>query len=217
MTVTAPAPTGSTYNDDQVRAMVTAAVAEATGPLRTEVERLRAAQEEEALTERITTAVAEAAEPLRTELASVRSQLDAAVLETAAEKARADGLVAEQAAAAQATEVAARRDARLQQVKDTGAPFTEKYLGDNAQRWAEMDEAAFAAALVDYASSAPAGDGTNTTTVPTTTALTAALADTAGPAMAAAQGRPGTKPRHTSANISALGALRRQGIDIRNV
>lgn len=194
-----------TYSEDEVRAQVSAAVDQAVGDLRTQLADLRSSQEQAAIETRISEAVAEAVGPLTAQVTDLQTQLDAATLEAASEKARADGLQADVEKAATDAEIAARRDTRLDQVKEAAPGFKEDYLTANADRWAAMDEAEFASRLEEYkaaSTGAPAGDK-----LPTTSALQASTADkgretaTAGPKTA----------------VHALGQLRRSGVDVRTI
>lgn len=204
----------ATYTEADVQAQVRQAVDAAVGELRTELDQLRASQEEQQIATRIEDAVAAATASLSARVAELETALDAATVEAAGEKARADGLQVAIATATAEAEVAERRDTRLEAVKATGLPFKAEYLTANAQRWAEMDEAAFDAFLADCKEAA--GDQTNDG-IPTTTALTAAVLDSGG----APRGAPGPngqrRPRAISADIAKLARLRQQGIDIRKV
>lgn len=196
-------PVGKTYTEEELRAQLDVAVNQAVGDLRTQLADLQASQEAAAIEERVRTAVEAAASPLQAQVTELQTKLDAAVLETAAEKARADQLEAAVAEAARTAEVAARRDARLDQVKVAAPRFSQEYLAENAQRWAEMADEEFAERLVEYAalSGGKVDDGP-----PTTSALQATTGDSGG------TGRQAPKSA-----VASLAALRRQGIDVRTV
>lgn len=197
---------GRTYTDEELRAQVDTAVNSAVGTLRTELANLQASQEAAAIEERITTAVEAATAPLTAKVTELQSTLDAAVLETATERARAEALETAAAEATVAAEIASRRDARLALVKAAAPGFKEDYLTANTDRWAAMDEAEFAARLEEYAALSPLkaeGEGNG---IPSTSALQATTGDVL------ASGRPEPK-----SPVSALAALRRQGVDVRTI
>lgn len=183
-----------TYTEDELRAAIDAAV----GDLRGELDTFRASQEAQAVEARITKAVTEATEPLSTQVSELQAKLDASVLETAAEKAKADALEAEKVAAAEAATVAARKDERLTKVKEV-ANFPEAYLDSNADRFAAMSDEEFEARLEEYRQIAVKATGTDG--LPLKTALKATT---------------GTDSKPTSA-VADLFAMRRAGIDPRTL
>lgn len=197
--------TGKVYNEVELQAAITAAL----GDLRTELDALRQSQEAAAVEERVRTAVAEAVAPLQATLSEAQAALETAKIEAANEKARAEGLEAASAEAARVAEIAGRRDARIAKVKEV-ANFDDAFIEANGDRWAEMEEAAFDERVAEWAalSKKPASAGP-----PTTTALTAAVADTGRPPASA--GGPGGRTR--SPNLKALGELRRSGVDVRHI
>ncbi len=184
-----------TYTEDELRAAVEAAV----GELRTDLDTFRASQEAVAVDARITKAVTEATEPLSAKITELQTDLDAAVLATAAEKARADTLETEMMEAAEAAIYAARKDERLAKVADVAA-FPQAYVEANAERFAAMSDEDFEARLDEYRQIASKSFGTEG--LPLKTGLKATTD--------AGDGKP------TSA-VGALFAMRRAGIDPRTI
>lgn len=192
-----------TYTEEDLKAHVSAAVDQAVGDLRTQLTELRSSQEQAAIDQRIADAVAEALAPVTAQVTELQTKLDATTLEAAAEKARADELQAAVEKATTDAEIASRRDARLELVKAAAPGFKEEYLTANADRWAAMDEAEFAARIEEYKAAStgtPAGDA-----LPTTSALQATTGD---------QGRTNGAPKSA---VHALGQLRRSGVDVRTI
>lgn len=148
-----------------------AAVAEAVKNLQTELEtfKVQASQSE------VETRIAEAKAEADAQVKELQSQLDAAVLE--AQKAKQDHsdlvtyLEAEKTAAETAAAQAARRDERLDKVKEV-ANFPDEYMTANAERWAAMGDEDFEAALADYKLSGTKKDE-GTTQIPSQTAMQA--------------------------------------------
>lgn len=186
-----------TYNEDELRAAVDAAVAE----MRSELDTLRASQEASEVENRIAKAVTEATEPLSTQVADLQAKLDAAVLDAQNEKARADAMEAEKVAAAERAALDARKDERLTKVKEV-ANFPEDYLNANAERFAAMSDEDFEARLEEYRQIATKATGTEGG-LPQVTALKAAT--------------EGSGTKSTSSAVRDLFAMRRAGIDPRTL
>lgn len=185
----------NTYTEDELRVAVEAAV----GDLKAELDTFRSSQEAAAVDARITKSVTEATEPLSAKITELQADLDAAVLATAAEKARADTLETEKMEAAEALIASARKEERLAKVAEVAA-FPQAYLDANAERFAAMSDEDFEARLEEYrqiATKSPAPG------LPLKSALKATT-DSGGD----------DKP--TSA-VSALFAMRRAGIDPRTI
>lgn len=161
----------ATFTDEELQAAVdaavAAAVADATSPLKSRITELESsAQQSEVETMK---------SELEARVSELEGKLDAAVLEAttakeekaAVEQAWAD----EKAAAEEAVAVTARRDERLQKVKEV-ASFPDAYLTENADRFAAMSDDDFNARLEEWtAISKPSTDPK--TVIPKTTALTA--------------------------------------------
>lgn len=149
-----------------------AKVAEALAPLQTKISELEAAQADSA----VTAAVEEAKAEAKSELDRVQGELDTAQIEKnaaveRAEKAEKDleetNKYFEDAFAAQ--EAAEQRESlkaeRVEKVKEV-AKFDDDELAAKADRWADMEQAAFDGLLEDYRDVAAKAAGTGTTTVP---------------------------------------------------
>lgn len=160
-----------TYTEEDLQT----AVAEATAELAAKVAAMESAAQESEVAAAISAVKAEAA----AEIEELRSNLDNAVLAAQAAKNELDTYKAdiEAIAAAEtlATEVAARREERLAQVKEA-ASFPDEYLEANADRYAAMSDEDFAERLQEFAAISPAKSGDDK--IPSTTALTAARDET---------------------------------------
>lgn len=185
-----------TYSEEEHNALL-AEVAD----LKTKVAALAKANEDSEVDSKIAAAAAE----IESKVTDLQTQLDAKVLEAEAAKTANENFVAwlegERTAAAEAAELASRKDARTAQVKEV-ASFPDEYLVANADRFAAMSDEAFEAALEDWkeiaSKSAKASDKGDA--LPSATAMTAS--------------------RSTDENISVLHevlGLRFQGVDVRNV
>jgi len=148
---------GDTVTDTYTEAEFQAAVAEALAPVMAELETLKMSADADAVELKI----AEIREAAEVQVAELEKKLDTAVLEAQAATEERDAVVAwldaEAVASAEAAEIAARRDERLTQVKDT-ASFPAEYLEANAERWASMDDETFEALLADYAAASIKSD-----------------------------------------------------------
>lgn len=178
-----------TYSEDELRAEVDRAVAEATGPLSAQLAELQGKETQA----HIDAAVAAAVDEAQGRITELEASLDAEVIKANQATEQYDQLVtflAEKAAEAERQAlVAARRTERVGQVSEV-ANFSEEYLESNADRWADMDDEAFTAYLADLQATTEAakaalsktdGDaGDKASTVPAATAMTAAATAPAG-------------------------------------
>lgn len=134
--------TGNTYTEEELAAAIAAAVS----PLEATVAQLREAQQSSEVAEQISAATA----PLEAQIAELQTQLDEATLRAETEKERADGIVAwlesEATAKTEADAAEARKAERVAKIAEV-AKFPDKYVEDNADRWAAMEEDAFSAFL----------------------------------------------------------------------
>jgi len=206
-------PTGGdmekTYTEDELKATVAAAVAEAMKPVAAELETLKAQADADAVEGRIAdieTAHAAA-------VAEIQLKLDEATIAGTAAADERDRLVAwlegEKASAEEAALRESRTEERVAKVKEV-ANFSDEFIADNTERWVAMSDDDFAATVVSYeasfeaakASLASAGAGT------TETKLTTALSDTRDTAGA------GTD---RMASVRDVLGMRHQGVDPRTV
>lgn len=190
-------PMAKTFTEEEVRA----AVAEAVSDLRAEVEGLRqekAANEGEQ-------ALAELRETFEAEKTDLQTKLDEAVLEAENAKKERDDINAwlqgEADAAEENAAIEARRDERLEKVKDA-ANFPEDYLEKNADRIAAMSDEEFDARLAEWAALS-GKSSTSDDELPRETALRAAR-----------EGRETTRPKSA---VRELRELRQQGVDVRKL
>ncbi len=193
-----------TYTEDELRGAVQAAVNAAVSDMRAELDSLKSEATAAETAAQVDTRIADAKAPLEAKVIELQTQLDAAVLEAAAEKARADAGDAEKAAAVEAATLEARKDERLAKVKEV-ANFPEEYLTANADRFVAMSDEDFEARIEDYRQIAAKATGTDG--LPGKTALIATLDSGAG---AGGSGKP------TSA-VRDLFAMRRAGVDPRTL
>lgn len=198
-----------TYNEDQLAAAVADAVAKAVAPLQVELDAARATV---GATE-TAKAVEDAVTPVKAELADLHAKHDIAVAENAALKQAATAAEEQQRLADQAKTdaeaAAARRDGRIEQLKQTGCPVTDEMIAESGDRWAAMEDADFTATLGDFQNLAaglnlkPPAPGAE---LPPNgaTAMTAAAVTTGGDGP-------------TSPGLKGLASLWDQGVDPRNV
>lgn len=150
-------------------------------------------------------AVAAVKADMETQVASLQSQLDTAVLEASANKAKHDELIAylEEVAAAEAAalEHQARKEERISQVREV-ASFPAAYLEENADRFADMSDETFQVALEGFKAQQEALASTSGSSngIPSETAMSAARTT-----------------NETSSPLSEVLALREKGIDPRNL
>jgi len=138
-----------TFTEDEVKSLVTAAVAEAVKPLQDEI-----ASHKEASTEAETEAkIAAIREELEAKVEEIQKSLDEATLKAEAASVERDELVAfldsEKEKAEKEAETAKLREERTAKVAEV-ASFPEEYVKANTDRWASMEEDAFVALLEDY-------------------------------------------------------------------
>lgn len=198
------------FTQAQVDELVEAAKAEAkktTDALQARLDELEAASKD---TE-VGKAVAEAVAPLQTSISELQSKLDAAeAAKTTADANLADALAfleAEQTAQVEAAAVAERKDARLAEAAELktkgGAPvFDEKYLAENADRFAAMDDEAWASRLDEWKLIASANPAAAPATPPGKTAFQAS--------------RQTTDPANGS-SLHLISEMRRDGQDPRRI
>lgn len=157
-----------TYTEDDLKAAVDKAVAEATSELKAKLSDLENSQQQTELDKAVADVKAEAESTVK----ELQEKLDAAVLEAQTEKqAREDleaSIAAEKQAAEEAAALEARKDQRLTQVKEV-ASFPDDYLTANAERWAKLDDDEFAKLIEDWKVIASKSDAKP----PTKTAMTA--------------------------------------------
>lgn len=133
----------STYTQEELQA----AVADAVGPIQSELDELKASQEQAAIEARIT----ELAEQHEAEKAELQAQLDQATAEAETSKRAHDELVAFLEEEAAKAEAEAARSARREEIKDVvSAIFSEEYVEANIDRWASMDVEAFESLAADW-------------------------------------------------------------------
>jgi hypothetical protein len=205
--------TTKTYTEDEVQAMVTAAVTKATSDLAAEI----ASMKESATAGEIDTKIAEATKPINERVAELESQLEAKTVEAETAKAEAEGIkswLQEQADADAATAARdERKAARLQQVKDAELNLKDEFLEAQADRWADLSDEAFADALqamVDSAAAVKASLGGKVV-------LPADPAVKRTPITASDNGGPTPDGRKASSDLSAVFAMRGQGQSVRSV
>jgi len=136
--------------------------------------------------ERVAAAVDEAVGPLNARIVELEGQLDTSTIEarTATDqltelKAWLDGQAAE---AAQAAEVAGRREARVTAAREALPVLTDDDVEARAERWAAMDDDAFAAHLDELKAVAArfGGAAPGSNRPPAKTAMTAAAGERGG-------------------------------------
>jgi hypothetical protein len=135
----------NTFTEEEVRAKV----AEATKSLEDRIVELEAANKDASVLEKIK----EATDPLHVRVAELEAELDKATLraeqaeaEIATAKEFWENLETEEAAEA---ERAARKAERVEKVKEV-VQFSDEYIGQRADGWAELSDEDFAAALEDW-------------------------------------------------------------------
>lgn len=154
---------------------VTTYTEEEVQELRTQISGLEAQVREYADSNReseFQTKIDEAKTELETKVAELQSQLDTTVLEAETAKTERENLLAwleeQRISAEEAAAIAARRDERISKVREV-ASFPDEHVEKNADRWAQLSDEDFEAALEDWrAVSAKKSEG-----LPTASALTA--------------------------------------------
>lgn len=160
-----------TFTEDDLNA----AVREAVAAKQVEIDALKASQAETEVEARVAAAKAEADE----RVAALQADLDAATLRAdTAEKLHTDlvaYLDAEKARQDAEVEAAARAESRLAVIKEV-ASFKDDYIAANLDRWAALDEEAFAALVEDWkliSAPATANAHATSTQLPASTAMAA--------------------------------------------
>jgi len=147
-----------------------------------------------------------ATDPLEAQIAELKGQLDDAVADAASSKTAYDELVAlleaEQQRADEESAVAARRDERVAKVREA-ANFPDEYIEANAERWAEMSDEAFEAALDGWREIAAANKPGTGSGLPTHTSLQAS--------------RETASATRTAPAATEILRLRRTGVDPRTL
>ena len=161
-----------TYSQEEVDALVAAAIASALEPLQAELNEFKAGQ----VSAEVEAQIAAAREEMEAQIAELTSKLDAAVLEAETAKTARDeiqqwleNVAAEEAAAA---EVAERREARIAQVTEV-VQFPEEYIEQRADKWAAATDEEFEALLADYKALAEKAKSTSESPLPKATAMVA--------------------------------------------
>lgn len=188
-----------TYTEEELKAALAKAVAEAVSPLEAKVAELESSQQQSEVDKAIAAVKAEK----DAEIADLQKRLDESVIEaTAAKEAKeaqdkfwTDAIAEQEEKAARE----ARRETRVAALKEH-AGFTDEYLTENVERFLAMTDEEFTARLDEYktlkdALGVPAG-------TPSTTALTASRQ---------------TSPSSSSSALREAMALRREGVDPRRV
>lgn len=195
---------GDTYTEEELKAAVDKAVADATSALQAKLTELENSLEKSEIDKAVAAVKAEADEKIK----ELETKLDAAVIEAtkakeekeAQDKFWADAIAETEEKAARE----ARREERMKQLAEV-AHFPEEFLKENEERFVAMSDEEFTARLEEYKAQREALDASNGaggSTPPVSTALTAA--------------RTTTTTTPTSALREVLG-LRRAGVDPRRV
>lgn len=161
-----------TYSEEEVDALVTAAIAKAVAPLQAELDEYKAGQ----VSAEVEAQIAAVREEMEAQIAELTSKLDAAVIDAEAAKTERDEaqqywetLAAEQAAEAEKAE---RRDARIAQVAEV-VSFPEDYVKERADKWAQLSDEDFEALLADYKALGEKTKGSSESPLPKATAMVA--------------------------------------------
>lgn len=182
------------FSEEDLKAAVDKAVAEATSPLQTKLTELENSQQQSEMDKAVAAAKAEA----EAQVAEMQTKLDAAVVEKNAAIEAKEALEVSLREAAEKAEqeklLAARREERLAKVDEFGEK-TKKHVEDNIDRFVAMSDEEFDERLEEWRTLAKKAD------IPDETRLVAWRT-------------PSTKS--TSA-LSAVLDLRRAGIDPRRV
>ena len=193
-----------TFEQEEVDALVQSAVAKQTEELRRELDDLKNSEETKAVEARIAEARAEG----EAKVTDLQARLDESVITAEAATKDKDEILAwlesEKEAAAQQAALEERRGARVEQVAAV-ASFPEEYVKENADRWASLEDEAFASLLVDYktvAEKAAAGKQESGSTIPTQTAMQAARENDGG---------------NKGGAYREVFALRERGVDLRSI
>ena len=161
------------YTEEDAKALVSAAVAEATAPLAAQIAALTADEAAEAVAADKAAAVEAVQVEADAKIAELTSKLDEAVLATAAVQAAHDALVAEKEAAEQAALQAERSESRVATVKEKVAFPDEHFTEDFTARLVAMDDEQFEAQVADWAVLAPKTDKSGKGGIPSETGFQA--------------------------------------------
>lgn len=138
-----------TYTDDDVKAKVADAVAAATAELKTKLSELEGSQ---AQSEK-DAAIAEAKAELQAQIDEIQAKLDAKEVELTTardEKSHLEKFWADAVAEAETVAAAAaRKGERVEQLTTAGL-FDEKYISENADRFAAMSDEDFTARMEEW-------------------------------------------------------------------
>ena len=139
----------ATFTQEDVDALVAAAIAQAIAPLQAELTQFKAGEQES----QVEAQIAAVREEMEAQLADLTSKLDAAVLDAEAAKTERDEikqwLENEEAKVTQEAEMATRKDARIAAVAEV-VSFPEAYVAERAEKWAALTDEDFEALLADY-------------------------------------------------------------------
>lgn len=142
-----------TYTEEEVAAAAAKAAADAVAPVQAELDAIKAEKEAEGVEAQIATLK----EQYEGEVAELQKSVDVATAKAAAAEAEKDDVLAylegEKAAAEAVAEITERTEARVAAVKEV-ASFSDEYVEANSERWATMDEAAFASLIDDLTTTA---------------------------------------------------------------
>lgn len=172
-----------TYSEEEIQALVSAAVAKATTDLTTELETFKAGDAEaarqaelEALKVDMQAQVDAAKAEAETQIADLTSKLDAAVVEAQTAKTERDEITswldAENARVLAEAEQATLRAERISKVAEV-VTFPEDYVNERAEKWASLDEEQFEALLADYTTLGANAKSTTPGSPPRDTAMVA--------------------------------------------
>lgn len=110
-----------------------------------------------------------------TQTAELQKKLDDAVLEAQTEREKREAVEAEREKektdALEAEAAEARKAGRVDKVKEAALPFSDEYVSDNANRWAEMSDEEFGKCIEDWKQIASKEEPS--TAIPRVTAMTA--------------------------------------------
>lgn len=147
-----------------------AAVALATKPLEDKIRDLEA----KGADDEVASKIAEAVKPVEDKLTEVQNELDVKTAEAAAAKQEIEDVKAylksESDSADEAKAVAERKDERIAKVKEV-ADFTDEYVTEKADRWAEMSEEDFDALVETIKTAAPKKEKAGDEEIPDKTKL----------------------------------------------
>lgn len=148
-----------TYNDDEVQALVAAAVAKATDSLQSELSGFRSTEDAAALEAKISEARAE----VEAAMADLQSKLDEAVATSTQVTKERDEIVSwlesANAELEHAAEIAQRSEERIAAVAEV-IDFPEEHVAERSAEWAAMEDDKFEALLADYRALATRISGT---------------------------------------------------------